>query len=76
MWSYIALREINESITELVERWREAGRPIPQFDIEFRPFFLFAGHLEDDEIVDRDVSPSPVICLTLDVNHTLTQAFP
>jgi len=54
MWSYIALRELNATIKELAQKWRQAGRPVPHFDIEFRPFFLFAGHLTDDETVDRE----------------------
>lgn len=54
MWSYVALREINQTIRDLVQRWRQAGRGvIPQFDIEFRPFFLFS-ELSEDEPVDRE----------------------
>jgi hypothetical protein len=56
MWSYAALREVNLTIKEVVQRWRQEGRAIPQFDIEFRPFFLFPDQLNDDEPVDRDVS--------------------
>jgi len=54
MWSYIAFREISGATKDLAQKWRQAGRPIPQFDIELRPFFLFPGHLSDDETVDRD----------------------
>jgi len=55
MWSYIALREINATVKELAQKWKQGGRPVPQFDVEFRPFFLFAGHLTDDESVDREI---------------------
>lgn len=54
MWSYVALREMNLTVKELAQRWRQAGWPTPQFDVEFRPFFLFAGHLSEDEPVDRE----------------------
>jgi len=54
MWSYIALREITITIKELAQYRRQAGLPVPHFDIEFRPFFLFADHLSDDEAVDRE----------------------
>jgi len=54
MWSYIALREINATIKDLVYKWKQAGRTVPQFDIEFRPFFLFADELNDDEPIDRE----------------------
>lgn len=55
MWSYVALREMNLTIKEFAQRWQQTGRPVPQFDIEFRPLFLFAGHLSDDEPVDREI---------------------
>jgi len=54
MWSYVAPREINQTIRDLVQKWRQAGQTIPQFDIEFRPFFLFADELNDDDPVDRE----------------------